>query len=165
MTFETRRAHPSDAEYIAAAHLDSIRTLGPLFYPPQVVNDWASGLTADVYVKAMAGGEAFFIAVAEDAQTVLGFASDYCREGTEHGTSVYVRGDMARRGIGSALLKRAEGEAISRGATSIHVEASLVGVEFYKAHGFVEISRGETQLRSGQPIACVFMRKVLADAR
>jgi putative acetyltransferase len=165
MTFETRRAHPSDADQIAVAHLDSILTLGPLFYPPQVVNDWAHGLTADTYVNAMAGGEVFFIAVAQDGRTVLGFASDYRREGTEHGTSVYVRGDVARRGIGSALLKKAEAEAISRGATSVHVEASLVGVEFYKAHGFVEISRGETHLRSGRPIACVFMRKVLADAR
>jgi ribosomal protein S18 acetylase RimI-like enzyme len=165
MTFETRRAQPSDAEHIALAHRDSIRTLGPLFYPPQVVNDWAHGLTADVYLKAMAGGEVFFIAVAEDGQAVLGFASDYCREGTEHGTSVYVRGDMARRGIGSALLRKAEGEAISRGATSIHIEASLAGVEFYKAHGFVEVSRGETHLMSGRPIACVFMRKVLAGAR
>lgn len=159
MTFEMRQAGPSDAEHIAVAHVHSIRTLGPLFYPPGVVDDWADGLTADVYRRAMAGGEIFFIAVTE--QTVLGFASDYRREGAEHGTSVYVRGDMARRGIGTALLKRAEAEAIARGATSVHVEASLAGVEFYKANGFVEVSRGETQLMSGRPIACVFMRKVL----
>jgi GNAT superfamily N-acetyltransferase len=163
MTFETRQARPSDAEYIAIAHRDSIRTLGPLFYPPNVVDDWAHGLTADLYMNAMAGGEVFFIAVAEmrGAQAVLGFASDYPREGTRHGTSVYVRGDVARRGVGTALLKRAEAEAIARGATSVHVEASLAGVEFYKANGFVEISRGETHLKSGRPIACVFMEKDL----
>ena len=83
MTFEMRRAGPSDAERIAVAHLDSIRSLGPLFYPPDVVDDWANGLTADVYLKAMDGGEIFFIAVAETsaAHAVLGFASDYRREG------------------------------------------------------------------------------------
>jgi putative acetyltransferase len=166
MTFAVRRAGPSDAERIAVAHLDSIRSLGPLFYPPDVVNDWANGLTADVYLKAMAGGEIFFIAVAETsaAHAVLGFASDYRREGTQHGTSVYVRGDMARQGIGTALLQRAEAEAISRGATSIHVEASLAGVEFYRANGFVEMSRGETHLMSGRPIACVFMEKALVSS-
>jgi ribosomal protein S18 acetylase RimI-like enzyme len=74
-----------------------------------------------------------------------------------------VRGDVARRGVGTALLKRAEAEAIARGATSVHVEASLAGVEFYKANGFVEISRGETHLKSGRPIACVFMEKILAS--
>jgi GNAT superfamily N-acetyltransferase len=163
MTFETRQAHPSDAEHIAVAHRDSIRTLGPLFYPPNVVDDWAHGLTADLYMNAMAGGEVFFIAVAEisGTQAVLGFASDYPRDGTRHGTSVYVRGNVARRGIGTVLLKRAEVEAIARGATSVHVEASLAGVEFYRANGFVEISRGETHLKSGRPIACVFMEKIL----
>jgi putative acetyltransferase len=165
MTFEMRRAGSSDAEQIAVAHLHSIRTLGPLFYPPSVVDDWADGLTADVYLNAMAGGEIFFIAVTETPgiPDVLGFSSDYHREGSQHGMSVYVRGDVARQGIGTALLKRAEAEAIARGATSVHVEASLAGVEFYKANGFVEIARGEIRLKSGRPIACVFMQKSLAD--
>jgi putative acetyltransferase len=163
MKFDTRRAGASDAG-IALAHLDSIRSLGAGFYPPGVVDDWADGLTADVYIRAMEDGEVFFIAVAsiDDGPAVLGFASDYRREGSRHGTSVYVRGTAARRGIGSALFKLAETEAITRGATSIHVEASLAGVEFYKANGFVEISRGETRLRSGRPIECVFMEKTLS---
>lgn len=164
MTFRTRRASPSDANDIASAHLDSIRSLGPGFYPREVVNDWAEGLTADVYITAMEGGEVFFIALEaiDGANTVLGFASDYVREGSQHGTSVYVRGAAARRGIGSALFKMAEAEAISKGATSFSVEASFVGVEFYKANGFVEIARGEINLRSGKPIGCVFMEKALA---
>ena len=163
MRFETRRALPSDANDIASAHLDSIRSLGAGFYPPHVVEDWAEGLTAELYVKAMEAGEIFFIAVAsvDEVDTVLGFASDYARDGSRHGASVYVRGVAARRGIGSALFKLAETEALSKGATTIHVEASLAGVEFYKANGFVEISRGETHLKSGRPIGCVFMEKTL----
>jgi len=50
---------------------------------------------------------------------------------------------------------------ISRGATSSRVEASFAGVEFYKANGFVETGRGETHLKSGRPISCVFMEKIL----
>src|SRR5688572_1553496 len=162
--FDTRRAGPSDAESIAIAHRDSIRSIGPRFYPDQVVDAWGEGLTGDLYVKAMEGGEVFFIAVAEvgGASEVLGFASDYRREGAQHGTSVYVRGIAARRGIGSALLKLAEAEAISKGATSVHVEASLAGVQFYKANGFVEVGRGRTHLMSGRPIDCVYMEKTLA---
>jgi putative acetyltransferase len=162
--FDTRRAEPSDAERIALAHRDSIQSIGPRFYPPSVVDDWADGLTGDLYIEAMRAGEVFFIAAAEvdGATVVLGFASDYQREGSRHGTSVYVRGTAARRGIGSALLGRAEAEAISRGATCVYVEASLAGVEFYKANGFVEVSRGQTHLKSGRPIDCVFMEKELA---
>jgi ribosomal protein S18 acetylase RimI-like enzyme len=162
---ETRRALPSDADAIAVAHRDSIRSIGPGFYPPHVVDDWAEGLTGDVYVKAMERGEIFIIAVGsiDGEPAVLGFASDYCIEGSQHGTSVYVRGTAARQGIGSALLSLAEAEAAARGATSVRIEASLAGVEFYKANGYHEIARGETRLMSGRPIACVFMRKWLAD--
>jgi putative acetyltransferase len=162
--FDTRLAQPSDADDIAEAHRDSIRSIGPRFYPPDVVDDWAEGLTGDIYVKAMEGGEAFFIATGktEGKLAVLGFATDYRIDGSQHGTSVYVRGFAARHGIGSALAGLAEAHAIARGAKSICVEASLAGVEFYKANGFDEVARGETRLMSGRPIACVFMRKDLS---
>jgi putative acetyltransferase len=161
---ETRRARPSDAEAIAVAHRDSIRSLGPGFYPPNVVDDWQEGLTGDLYRKAMDAGEVFFVSVGtiDGEAAVLGFASDYRIEGSRHGTSVYVRGVAARRGIGSALLALAEAHAIANGATSVHIEASLAGVEFYKASGYTEVTRGETRLMSGKPIACVFMQKLLS---
>lgn len=47
-TFEIRRAHPSDADDIARAHGDSIRSIGPRFYSPTVVADWGEGLTRDL---------------------------------------------------------------------------------------------------------------------
>jgi ribosomal protein S18 acetylase RimI-like enzyme len=68
---------------------------------------------------------------------------------------------VARQGVGSTLLRMAEAHAIENGATRIEVEASLAGAEFYLANGFVEVGRGDTQLMSGRPIACVFMRKHL----
>ncbi len=160
---ETRRALPSDADGIAQAHRDSIRTIGSGFYPPAVVDGWEEGLTGAVYLKAMDGGEVFFIATGDvdDRRIVLGFASDYRIEGTRHGTSVYVRGIAARRGIGSALFHMAEAHALANGARSIHIDASLAGLDFYAANGFVEVGRGETRLMSGRPIACVSMRKDL----
>jgi ribosomal protein S18 acetylase RimI-like enzyme len=160
--FETRRARPSDGPAIAVSHRDSIASIGPDYYPPHVVEDWGEGLTSDLYVNAMASGEVFFIAVGEleGRHVVLGFATHRIDDG-RHGTSVYVRGAAARRGIGTALYRLAEADAVASGATSIHVEASLAGVEFYKANGFEEIARGETHLKSGRPIACVFMRKTL----
>lgn len=161
--FETRQAQPSDADEIALAHRDSIRSIGARVYPPNVVDDWEAGLTGDVYRGAMKAGEVFFIATGkiDGRALVLGFSSDYCIEGSTHGTSVYVRGIAARRGIGSALFGLAEAHAIRNGADSMRVEASLAGVEFYRSNGFVQVARGETRLASGRPIACVFMRKPL----
>jgi GNAT superfamily N-acetyltransferase len=127
-----------------------------------VVEAWASGLTPDVYVKAMAGGEAFFVATGYilGEPAVLGFSTHRVDDARD-GTSVYVRGEAARRGIGTALLRLAEEHALAHGATSIHIQASLAGVEFYKANGFDELGRGEALLISGQSMPCVFMRKVL----
>ena len=104
--FEARLAQPSDGDDIALAHRDSIRSIGPNFYPPDVVDDWHDGLTGDVYRRAMQNGEVFFIATenVDGKVLVLGFATDYRIEGSKHGTSVYVRGIAARRGIGSVLL-------------------------------------------------------------
>jgi GNAT superfamily N-acetyltransferase len=160
---ETRQANRSDADNIALAHRDSIRSLGPAFYPPRVVEDWSEGLTGELYVRAMDAGEVFFIATGtvDGTHLVLGFASDYRIDGVKHGTSAYVRGSAARCGIGSRLLGLAEAHAVANGAAEIHVEASLAGVEFYRANGFIETGPGETRLTSGRPIACVFMRKSL----
>jgi ribosomal protein S18 acetylase RimI-like enzyme len=165
--FETRRAEPSDADSIDEAHRDSVWSIGPRFYPPNVVHDWGEGLTGDVYVKAMERGELFFIATGEidGKAAVLGFATDYSIDGAEHGTSVYVRGSASRHGIGSALFRLAEARAVADGATSIKVEASRAGEEFYRANGFVEMSRGGTRLMSGRLITCVFMHKALVPVR
>jgi len=159
---QTRRAHPKDAEAIALAHLDSIRSIGPAFYPPDVVEAWGLGLTPDIYVNAMEGGEAFFIATGhiDGEPAVLGF-STHRIDDAQDGASVYVRGGAARQGIGTALLRLVEEHAVAQGATSIQIQASLAGVEFYRANGFDEIGRGEALLMSGRSMPCVFMRKLL----
>jgi putative acetyltransferase len=160
--FDVRPAGPADVHEIAAAHLDSIRSIGPVYYPAQVVNDWGARVTGDLYVNAMASGEIFFVAIGElgGQSEVLGFSSHRIDE-NEHGVAVYVRGQAARFGIGSALLRSAEASAVGAGATSIHIDASLAAVEFYKANGFEEVGRGEHRLWSGREMACVFMRKNL----
>lgn len=161
---EVRRARVDDAEAILLAHLDSIRSIGPAYYPQDVVEAWGSGLTPDLSVNAMEGGEAFFIATGQidGKPAVLGF-STHRVDDAQDGASVYVRGEAARQGIGTALLRLAEQHALEHGATSIQIQASLAGVEFYKANGFDEGGRGDAVLMSGRSMPCVFMRKVLTD--
>ena len=162
--FEIREAVPLDVDGIALAHRDSIQSIGPSYYPEEIVRYWQEAIEGQLYLKAMDGGEVFFIAVGdiEGRRAILGFASDYCIEGQRHGSSVYVRGRSARQGIGSALLAKAEAHAIETGATSIEIEASLAGVDFYRANGFIEVGRGEARLTTGRSMECVFMRKELS---
>jgi putative acetyltransferase len=162
LAFQIRPAGPADAEDIAAAHLDSIQSIGPRFYPPDIVSEWGARIAGDMYLKAMADGEIFFIAVgrSHEPAVALGFSSHRI-DGGEHRTAVYVRGGAARNGVGSALFQEAEASARAAGATSIDVDASLAAVEFYRANGFEEVGRGEHRLSSGRMMACVFMRKDL----
>jgi putative acetyltransferase len=164
--FEIRPATPSDADAIAAAHLDSIRAIGAQFYAHEIVDDWAGPISADRYVEAMRLGESFFVAIGkvDDQPAVLGF-STHKTIGTQHRTAVYVRGSAVRSGIGSALFTRAEAEAVAARACDIDVDASLAAVAFYKANGFYEVGRGEHQLGSGRRMACVFMQKHLATSK
>jgi putative acetyltransferase len=159
MKFQIRGATAADVIQIAAAHLDSIRTIGSQYYSPEIVNDWCAEIKGDLYLNAMEQGEVFFVAVADNNE-VLGFSSHRIDDGI-HGVSVYVRGRAARHGIGSALFRAAEKAAMQANAESIHLDASLAAVNFYIVNGFKEISRGQHQLSSGRTMSCVYMRKDL----
>ncbi|HLG55301.1 MAG TPA: GNAT family N-acetyltransferase [Vicinamibacterales bacterium] len=158
-----RRAGLADIDAIADAHLDSIRSIGPCYYDAALVHDWGARVSGELYAAAMARGEVFFVAIREQGDTtaVLGFSSSHRIDDGEHGVGVYVRGTAARAGVGSALLRAAEGSAIAAGAASLHLDSSLAAVDFYKANGFEEAGRGEHRLSSGRMMACVFMRKTL----
>lgn len=164
MDFEVRRARPADADGILAAHLDSIRSIGPGFYDAETVRAWGAHLTAALYASAMARGDEMFVAIRgnRDANVVLGFSSHRV-DGRVHRTAVYIRGAAARQGVGSALFRAAEAAAIAAGATSLEIDASLAAVDFYKTLGFEETGRGTHTLSSGCSMACVFMRKNLAS--
>ncbi len=108
MDFEIRRAGPHDVPDIAEAHRDSIRAIGPRYYDEAVVSAWVGGVSPAIYLKAMARGEEFFVAVGRIGgdRKVLGF-STHRIDGDRHGTAVYVRGDAARFGVGTALFRTA----------------------------------------------------------
>ena len=110
----------------------------------------------------MESGELFFVAVASDGDQdrVLGFSS-YRVADDQHRTAIYVRGEAARMGVGTALFEVAEIAAREHGAKEIHVDASLAAVEFYKARGFQELGAGRHQSRNGNLMDCVLMKKKL----
>ncbi len=161
MTHAIRPAEESDANAIAEAHVDSIRTLGPSAYDADIVEAWGAPRSGERYVSAMRQGEAFFVAVpAAENGSVLGFSSHRVESGI-HRTAIYVRGAAARQGIGSRLLQRAIDVALSKGAEEVHVAASLVAVPFYLQNGFVEREAGIHRLQNGPEMACVHMKKSL----
>jgi putative acetyltransferase len=141
--------------------VDSVRTLGPSHYPPEVIETWGRPRDPAGYLANIGDGSMF---VAESATgEILGFSSHRIYDG-QHRIGLYVRGSAARNGIGSALYRAAEEAAVREQAATIHLSASLVAAPFYANHGFVEEGRGQHTFRSGGSMECVFMIKKLIRA-
>jgi GNAT superfamily N-acetyltransferase len=159
--FAARRATESDADAMAEAHGDSIRAIGPRSIQRRSSTTGVSGINGALYIDAMARGEVFFVATGtiDGRDAVLGFASDYRSKALSTATSAYVRGAVAGHGVGSALLRLAE--QCGREARRAYDPNRGVtrGRRILPTARYVELSRGDTRLRSGQAIAVVFMEK------
>jgi putative acetyltransferase len=160
--FTIRQAAPREAEAIARVHVESIRTVGAKYYQKNIIDVWAAPRGGDRYVLAMERGELFFLAVCREPNTepwIGGFSSYRVEEG-KHRIAVYVHEKASRKGVGTALFQAAEKDALQRGASEIHVDASLVAVDFYRANGFEKWGHGQHLLFTGIAMDCVFMRKL-----
>jgi ribosomal protein S18 acetylase RimI-like enzyme len=164
MFIQIRPAVLTDADSIAAVHVESIHSLGAKVYGADVISAWGAPRDGERYRRAMKGGELFFVAVSrDDRDWVLGFSA-YRFEDGKHRTAIYVRGAAARMGVGTALFQAAETAAKEHGAAEIHVSASLAAVEFYKGCGFEELTTAKHHLKNGTPMDCVLMRKRLVSS-
>jgi GNAT superfamily N-acetyltransferase len=73
----------------------------------------------------------------------------------------FVHPDVARQGIGRALLNHCEAQARAHGFTSIEMMATLPGVKLYQAYGYEAKEQVEYDMPDGTPIRFVPMSKPL----
>jgi GNAT superfamily N-acetyltransferase len=73
----------------------------------------------------------------------------------------FVHPHYARRGIGSLILEACETAAIAAGFTRLEMGATLSGVAFYKAKGYVEVEKQAVPLSNGETLPIVKMKKEL----
>lgn len=161
--FIVRPAVLADCDGIARAHMASIWSLGAMSYDREILNHWGAHRTGERYSRSMENGVCFFVAVEHGERVearIVGFSS-YTFDKGKHRTGVYVIGDVARCGVGTALLIAALDAARRCGADEINIDASLGAVAFYKANGFEELGKGEHETQGGRKMACVFMRRRL----
>ena len=71
----------------------------------------------------------------------------------------FVHPQWARQGIGSLILEACEQAAIAAGFTRLEMGATLSGVAFYRAKGYVEIENQSVPLGNGEQLPIVRMAK------
>jgi GNAT superfamily N-acetyltransferase len=71
----------------------------------------------------------------------------------------FVHPEWARRGIGGMILEACERAAVAAGFGRLEMGATLSGVAFYRAKGYVEIENQIAPLANGEGLAIVRMAK------
>ena len=147
---QVRVATEDDVAAIRRVHVASIRGLGSETYDDEQVEAWAAGVESADY--AAVTDEAFYYTVAEaesaslDGHSVVGFGTLARREPDGYAaavdaevTAVYVHPDVARSGVGTALLADLERQARAEGLDRLGLTASTNAVPFYGAHGYERV--------------------------
>ena len=152
-----RAGTTGDAPFIRRVHEDSIRGLGTKAYSRAEVESWVAGLQPNHYAWGMThGGVIYFVAEAPGTG-VIGFCCYVAGEVL----ALYILPEWTGRGIGTALLGRAEGAIEAAGYDLAHLVAALTSVSFYCARGYREIRRREWKTRGGLIIEAVDMERNL----
>lgn len=73
----------------------------------------------------------------------------------------FVHPGFARRGLGTLILEACENAAISAGFTRLEMGATLSGVPFYRARGYIEIENQEVPLGNRSTLPIVKMAKTI----
>lgn len=71
----------------------------------------------------------------------------------------FVHPDWARRGIGTLILEACEKAAVEAGFKRLEMGATLSGVAFYKAKGYMEIESQQVPLGNGESLPIIRMAK------
>ena len=72
----------------------------------------------------------------------------------------FVHPHWARQGIGTMILEACEKAATGAGFSRFEMGATLSGVPFYRAKGYLEVENQSAQLSNGEVLRIVKMAKV-----
>jgi hypothetical protein len=123
---------------------------------------WSAGLRPDIYVTAMDGGEAFFVATGtpDGELTVLGFSTHWVDD-AQDGASVYVRGRAARRGSARCCCGTRKTMPVLMVPTAFRFRRRWRLSSFTKPTGSKNLAEERRNSLRVHSMLCVFMRKVL----
>jgi GNAT superfamily N-acetyltransferase len=181
MTVRIRKAIASDVPRLREIIEASVRALQAADYsPPQIEGALQSVYGVDS--QLIADGTYLVAEEVSDTEPVIVACGGWSKRKTLYGGDQYagredslldpsrdaakiraffVHPEWARRGIGSLILEACENAAKAAGFTRLEMGATLSGVEFYKAKGYVEVENQAVPLGNGEALPIVKMAKSL----
>jgi putative acetyltransferase len=155
-----RPMRTDDARAFLEVHHAAVRGIAAADYPPPVIEAWAPLPITDRTVDGfLANPDQEIRLVAEIDGAIVGVGA--LVPGKTELRACYVAPGAARRCVGSALVREIERIARQQGLAFLELDSSVTAEPFYAALAYEARERGEHVLGSGQPMACVKMRKDL----
>ena len=152
----------ADALDIAVLHHAAVHRLGTGFYDTEILGRWAPPVTLERaerrYRETQASGGVTL--VAERQGEIAGFGMFEAAAGRI--SACYVAPDLARKGIGKALVAAMEAAMAAERAPVIHVRASRNARSFYTALDYRVSGRGEHLFEDGTRMVVVHLEKDIA---
>ena len=137
----------------------AIRGLAVSHYSAEAIAGWVPHVT-DEYVDLLTmnvDGEVRLLAELDGLPAGIGALVPQ----TSELRACYVLPEMARRGVGRALVREIERLAREGGLNELELAGSLNAEAFYLEQGYRARERGEVKLSNGHTLACVWMEKDL----
>jgi GNAT superfamily N-acetyltransferase len=178
MALVIRAAATADIEPLRTLQVSSMRALGPRYYTPAEVE--AAVRYVCVPDRDLIEDGTYLVALLDGRLVGCGGWSlrrkhyagpadgeadserlDPRREPTRI-RAMFTAPDVARQGVGRAILVAAEGAAKAAGFGRARLGATLSGEAFYRRRGYVEIGRESPALPDGTALAVILMEKALS---
>jgi GNAT superfamily N-acetyltransferase len=179
MALVIRPAMPAEIEPLRALQISAMRALGARYYTPAEVE--AAVRYVCVPDRDLIEDGTYLVALLDGRLVGCGGWSlrrkhyagpadgeadserlDPRREPTRI-RAMFTAPDVARQGVGRAILVAAEGAAKVAGFGRARLGATLSGEGFYRRRGYVEIGRESAALLDGTALGVILMEKALAD--
>ena len=138
-----RPAHRADIRTLTVIRRDAILALAAPMMGGRGARDWANSSSDERVHRAIEQHEVW---VADHVNAAVGWV-EINRDRVE---GMYVRPDLAKCGIGSALLQHAERLIRSAGHSGVALDASPNAEQFYFRHGYNALS--EETADEGRPM-------------
>jgi GNAT superfamily N-acetyltransferase len=179
MSFTVRKAVPADIPILRELIELSVRGLQAGDYTPRQI-EISLKTVYGVDSQLIADGTYFAVETDIPAQAIVG-CGGWSKRKTLYGGDVwtgrqddlldpkadaakirafFVHPQWARRGIGGIILEACEGAAAAAGFTRLEMGATLTGVPFYAAKGYVEREHISVPMAEGETLPIVRMEKM-----